>query len=204
MSTDIPRSEVGEPPWEIATLFPNQGQWSDNEYLRLETNKLVELNDGKLEVLSMPTELHQLIMLFLRDCLRDWAKPRSAGLALVAPLRVRLWEGKFREPDVVFMMSEHQDRRSNQFWDCADLVMEIVSDDDPHRDLVDKRSEYARAGIPEYWIIDPRDRSIIVLTLPSNESQYQESGRYVNEQFAASVLLPDFLVSVTQAFDQDQ
>jgi putative restriction endonuclease len=48
-----------------------------------------------------------------------------------------------------------------------ELLMEIVSPgkDSRKRDLVDKRSEYAEAGIPEYWIVDPEQRTINVLTL---------------------------------------
>ena len=43
----------------------------------------------------------------------------------------------------------------NVHWTGADLVIEVVSPDDPDLDLVVKRQEYAQAGIPEYWIVDP-------------------------------------------------
>jgi hypothetical protein len=62
MSTELPfestRRAVGKPTWEIAHLFPMQGDWSEVDYIGLSTNHLVELNDGKLEVLVMPTEWH--------------------------------------------------------------------------------------------------------------------------------------------------
>ena len=53
------------PAWEIATLFPDQGQWDEWDYLALDTNRLVEFADGYVEVLPMPTELHQDLVLFL-------------------------------------------------------------------------------------------------------------------------------------------
>jgi Uma2 family endonuclease len=54
------------------------------------------------------------------------------------------------------MKAEHRNRRTFDYWEGADLVVEIVNRDDPARDLETKRAEYAEAGIPEYWIVDPR------------------------------------------------
>src|SRR5712692_7578885 len=42
-----------EPTWEIAHLFPDQGTWTEGEYLALDTNHLIELSNGRLEVLPM-------------------------------------------------------------------------------------------------------------------------------------------------------
>jgi Uma2 family endonuclease len=193
-------SAVDEPAWEVAHLFPFQGQWSECDYLALNTNHLVELSDGKLEVLPMPTELHQEIVLFLYEALLLFTRPANLGKALVAPLRVRLWEGKFREPDVVFLLTGNRGRRGSKYWSGADLVMEVVSDDDPDRDLVEKRAEYARARIPEYWIVDPRDRSVTVLTLDSAAGEYVEASRTHEGEVARSVLLDGFSVAVTEVF----
>lgn len=202
MASQIPKSQLGDPPWEIATLFPNQGHWCEQEFLSLQTNRLIELNEGKLEFLAMPTELHQLIVLFLYRQLFNLCPEDPPGIALVAPLRVRLPTGKFREPDVVFMLNENSDRRRGQYWEGADLVIEVVSEDDPARDLKTKRTEYAEAGIKEYWIVDPRDCSILVLNLESGMSEYRESGRYTDGQIAQSRLLNAFHVEVSSVFDQ--
>jgi len=193
----------GSPTWEIAHLYPNQGAWTDDEYLALNSNRLVEFSDGVLEVLPMPTEQHQLIVLFLYRVLFAFVTARQLGTVLTAPLRVRLWEGKFREPDVVFLLAQHADRRGNQYWRGADLAIEVVSEDDPDRDLVSKRAEYARAGISEYWIADPRDQSIAVLSLNSETGDYSVAGRYASGEAARSVLLEGFSVDVGEVFSQD-
>ncbi len=204
MSTEIPKSQPGDPTWEIATLFPLQGQWSEQEYLSINTNRLIELSDGQLEFLPMPTELHQLIAFYLCNLLRNLCSGDPPGLALMSPFRVRLSSGKFREPDVVFMLHENRDRRNSQYWQGADLVIEVVSEDDPKRDLETKRVEYAQSGISEYWIVDPRDRSIRVLILQPNASEYSELGHYTDGQTALSLLLDEFQVAVTPVFDQRQ
>ena len=164
LSTATP-AKTAELTWEIAQLFPAQGHWSEEEYLSLDTNHLIEFSQGQLEFLPLPTFSHQRLVAFLYRLLLGFVEDRGLGIVMFAPLRIQLGHGKFREPDLVFMAAEHADRLGEKFWQGADLVMEIVSPDDPERDKVTKRREYAQAGIPEYWIVDPTEASITVLTL---------------------------------------
>jgi Uma2 family endonuclease len=189
----------GEPVWEIARLYPAQGCWSERDYLSLDTNQRVEFSHGFVEFLPMPTVTQQRIFFFVLRLLDAFARAHGLGEALPAGVRVRLREGKFREPDVVFMRAEHQGRISEEYWDGADLVMEVVSDSasDRHRDLVEKRADYARAGIPEYWIVDPEEGRITVLALEGTE--YVEHGVFARGEQATSRLLPGFAVGVTEA-----
>ena len=158
-----------EPAWDVARLFPAQGSWSVNDYMDLTdlTNQLVEYTDGHIEVMDMPTQAHQLLVRFLIDALRAFVEPRHLGEVLFAPLRVRIGANKFREPDVVFMHRDHAGRRGEDFWEGADLVMEVVSKNPigRRRDTETKRLDYAEAGIPEYWIVDPTELFVTVLTL---------------------------------------
>ncbi len=189
---------AAEPAWDVAFLFPAQGSWSEQEYLDLKGNRLVEFSHGSIEVLTTPTAAHQLIILFLCDVLRAFVRPAKLGKVLMAPFKMRLWEGKYREPDVMFMRTENASRTSSGLWDGADLVIEIVSDDDRGRDLETKRFEYARAGIPEYWIIDPQTRHMIVLKLDGQ--RYAVHGEFGGGDRASSLLLPGLEVSVTDLF----
>jgi Uma2 family endonuclease len=93
-------------------------------------------------------------------------------------------------------------RRHDRFWDGADIALEIVSKDKPERDLVDKRSDYAEAGIPEYWIVKPLTETISVLRLV--QGVYEEAGNFRRGQPATSILRPDFSVAVEQVFDACQ
>lgn len=200
-----PPSRVGEPSWVVATLYPTQGQWTEEEYLALQgkTNRLVELSDGCIEVLPMASPFHQWIVLFLLDALRAFVRGRLPGNILFAPLPIRLGPGKYRDPDIVYLApgriaDPHQQPRG------ADLAVEVVSDDkdDRERDLVTKRSEYARAGIAEYWIVDPREHRILVLTLDG--STYRVHGEFGAGETATSVLLSGFAVSVDATFAAGQ
>ena len=186
--------------WEIAQLFPAQGHWNEEEYLALDTNHLTEFSNGRMEVLPLPTFSHQRFVALLYRLLLGFVEGRGLGVVMFAPLRIQLGQGKFREPDLVFMAAEHADRLGEQFWRGADLVMEIVSPNDPERDKVTKRREYAQAGIPEYWIVDPTDASITVLTLQGQE--YALHGEFVAGETALSVLLEGFNVDVGDVFSE--
>jgi Uma2 family endonuclease len=193
-----------EPSWELVALFPAQGQWSEEDYLSLEnkldTHRLMELVDGRIEVLPVPTEEHQAIIAFLYEMLVAVVRPRRLGKVFFAGIRVRMRTRNFREPDLVFLLKKNEEKRGNKFWRGADLAMEVVSEDDPDRDYIDKRTEYARAGIREYWIVDPAKRAITLLGLSKNKT-YTRRGVFTDGQTVTSHLLPDFSVAVTAVFD---
>src|SRR5438105_4427587 len=113
-----------EPTWEIARLFPAQGDWSEEDYLALtrDTNHFVEFVDGKVEVLEMPTLTHQLIVGFLSRLLSDFVISRDLGIVVFGPLRVRLRARLIREPDIVVMLKENDSRAGEEVWEGADLV----------------------------------------------------------------------------------
>ncbi len=200
----IAENLAAEPAWDIATLFPNQGDLGEGDYLSLtqHTNRLAEFTDGRIEVLKMPTVEHQKIVLYLIKLLESFVLSRGLGDAIMAPVRVRLRERKFREPDVMFMLQQNLARAGNEFWDGADLVMEVVSEDDPKRDLEVKRVDYAEAGIPEYWIVDPRSKTITVLRLEGK--QYVTHAQVVNAGSLESALLPGLTVDVASVFAAGQ
>jgi len=202
----VPRMKAGDPEyaWELVTMFPSQGTWTEEEYLILtdSTNRLIEYTDGFIEFLPMPTESHQNILLFLMDLLRGIVTPEK-GKVMFCGLRVKTAAKKFREPDLVFLGTEHFDKRDNRYWSGADLAVEIVSPDDRSiaRDYQEKVSLYAAAGIAEYWIVDPQESKITVLTLPEGKSEYVEHGVFRPGETATSKLLEGFVVDVKACFD---
>ena len=184
----------------LREVLPPQGAWSDEEYLWLtdRCNRLIEFTDGHVQELPMPTFTHQAILAFLYRLFHEHIEPRG-GVVLFAALRMRIRAGKFREPDLLLLRDRSDARCEDRYWLGADLVAEVVSPDDPERDLVEKRADYAEAGIPEYWIVDPRNETITVLTLDGDT--YVEQGVYSRGESAASSLLTGFAADVTAVFD---
>lgn len=200
-TVNAPPQESG-PAWDVARLYPAQGQWDEGDYFVLTstTNRLVELVDGYVEVLEMPKPPHQFIAGYLYRLLFDFVAQRQLGHVLFAPVNVRLRPQLIRQPDVVFLFKEHEYRIGSEALDSADLVMEVVSDDanSRHRDLVTKRKSYAESGIDEYWIVDPQQRHIIVLRREDRE--YLVHGEWGSGARATSRILTDFSVDVTSVF----
>ncbi len=184
----------------VLELLPLQGQWSEELYLWLtdQTNRLVEFTDGYIEVLPMPTDRHQSILLFLYEQFLTRLRA-TGGKVLVAPLRLRIRERRYREPDLLLVRDANDPRRQNRYWLGADLVLEVVSPDKSERDLTTKRGDYAEARISEYWIVDPQSETITVLRLAGE--RYEEHGVFSRGARATSALLPNFVVDVAAALD---
>ena len=199
-ATTAPATSQAELNAFVCDSLPRQGCWGDEHYLWLtdRTRRLVEFTDGHVELLPMPTVAHQAILSLLNDLLNAYLKPRG-GFVLFAGLRVRIREGRFREPDLAALRRRSDPRNEARYWLGADVVAEVVSPDDPARDLVDKPRDYAEAGIPEYWIVDPRVETVTVLRLAGGT--YVEHGAFTRGDTATSALLDGFTVDVTALFD---
>lgn len=189
-----------QPTWDIALLYPRQGEWREFDYLDLDTNQLVELIDGNLEVLPVPTYAHQQIVWYLSELLREFVMARQLGGVVFAPMPVRIRNRTFREPDVIFFSKRQRVLPNDTYLSGAELVVEIVSADDKsyRRDYHEKRADYAELRIPEYWIVDPQTERIAVLVL--DDKQYRVHGEFAPGQQASSLLLEGFSVDVTAVF----
>ena len=191
-------STRGEPSWEVAYCFPKQGDWTEADYLSFETSNFpVELVDGCLEFLPMPTRSHQRLLRYLLGLLEPVVKRSSLGEVLFAPCPIRLGPELLREPDLFIVKQS-----DNNPPDAADVswVLEIVSTGakNRERDLIDKRRDYARAKVREYWIVDPEERQITVLCLKGKS--YRVHGEFAPGSAATSVLLPEFAIDVADLF----
>jgi Uma2 family endonuclease len=177
-----------------------QGLWIVEQYLKLtnQTNRLIEFTDGIIEVLPTPTKCHQAIskLLFLAFLA---VVQRLGGDVFYAPLRLQVRPGAFREPDLLLIIDKNDPRTQDAHWLGADLVVEIVSPDKPKRDTEEKPLDYATAGIPEYWIVNPLNDTITVLVLDGET--YGEHGVFQRGQRVVSKLLNGFSVSVDEVFD---
>jgi Uma2 family endonuclease len=189
------------PTWEIAELlYPRQGEWTEEAFLDLPDDELrVELVDGWLEFLPMPTKSHELTGTYIYHLLFAFVTSHRLGEVYWSGRRVKLRQLNIRLPDITFVPFSKVDPDDEQYCLGADLVMEIVSGSSKYRvrDLKEKFADYAKAGIEEYWIIDPKLRQISVLNL--KEGRYSVRREFKPGQKAASSVLKGFEVDVTQA-----
>jgi Uma2 family endonuclease len=184
---------------EVAQLWPPQGQWTEVHYFTLpDTNWLIELSRGELIMPPHPTETHQRIVGDMYVMLRRFVEDHHLGTVRLAPLPVRLWPGKIREPDILFVSEEHADRITEQAYGPPDLVVEVTSPGTWRTDRLEKVMEYAQAGVSEYWIVDPDARTVEVLVL--REGVYVLLGKWGVGERACSELLEGFEMAVEEVF----
>jgi Uma2 family endonuclease len=181
---------------EILELFPRQGEWTEEDYFRLlpETNRIIELSEGRIIITPAPTTQHQKILGKLHFLIYGYLLENKLGETIMSPLDVKLWKDKIRQPDIVFMSNEHKDRITEKYWGVPDLAMEILSESTAKEDRKEKFYEYASAGILEYWIVDPLEQSIEVFVL--EKGAYVLFGKWSVNETAKSKLLASFEVNV--------
>ena len=184
----------------VADSTALQGFWTQAQYLKLtnQSNRLLEFTDGRIEALPMPTQEHQAISRFLFLALYFFAQG-IGGNVFYAPCVSAFETASFVSRICCSWTDAGDPRCRNDYWIGADLVVEVVSPDNPDRDLIDKRKDYAEAGIPEYWIANPHRRHLHRARSIGRRIQGTRGVR-PGEQ-AGSPSLPGFSVDVREMFD---
>jgi Uma2 family endonuclease len=123
----------------------------DEYYAWVDSHTHSEWVDGEVMVFMPPIPRHDQIVVFLVTLMRFFVDHRQRGRVYVAPFEMRLREGRsYREPDLLFVLSDHLHRiEFRRLNGPADLVIEVLSEDDPNCDLVEKYDDYEEARIPE-------------------------------------------------------
>lgn len=185
---------------DVARLFPPQGEWTEAAYLALpETNHIVELSEGELIMPPPPSVAHQRISGRLLFALYSFVRDRDLGTVLYAPTGVRLWPGKIREPDILFLAHEHADRiKEDMIYGPPDLVIEVLSPGTEETDRREKFDEYEEAGVSEYWLVDPTASNVTVYAL--TEGAYELQGTFDSGEVARSALMKGFDIAVDEIF----
>ena len=145
----------------ITEAIPRRLPMSYEEYLTFAPDsQIVEWVDGETIIYMPPLTIHQDIVIFLSNVISNFAAFFNLGRLMLAPFEVRLWpDGPAREPDLLFIGRANLERLTERRYNGApDLTVEVISPGTVSEDRVRKFRDYERAGVREYWIIDPRLR----------------------------------------------
>ena len=142
------------------------GAWSYEDLLAFpDDGRRYEIIEGDLYEMPSPTSAHATTIINLIALLL----PIIAGLRgrlFTAPLDVFVPGGDPVQPDVLVVLPDGGARVEMRGVEGPpDLVIEVISPSNRGRDLLLKRSLYARAGVREYWLVDPDARTIEILAL---------------------------------------
>ena len=155
--------------------------------------------NGEVTVFVSTSRIHQDVLGFLYVLLSWFSRRGDLGRVLTAPFAMRVVElGWSREPDLLFVGREHLDRLTEmRLLGPADLVVEVVSDESERRDYEEKRLAYQAAGIPEYWLLDPRPNRHQAWFLQLDANRVYQTAALDERGRFHSVVLPGFWLDPT-------
>jgi Uma2 family endonuclease len=145
----------------MITLFP--GPLTNEEYFALPESKLhIELFEGRVMMAPAPTPDHQEMGLEIASALRHFSK-EVGGRAYIAPVDIEVGPGMVYQPDVMYFAPESVPERGDVRTDrVPDIAVEVLSPGTRRYDLVQKMPNYGKAGVREFWVVDPLARTVEV------------------------------------------
>lgn len=158
-----------------------------------------EIINGRLHMVPAPTPYHQTLVVRLVQALHEFVAARQLGYVLTAPCDVVFSQTDVLQPDVFFVSRQRRFVIGEQnIWGAPDLVIEVLSPATQERDRIAKLAVYARHGVPEYWLVDPANRTVTVLRWTANG--YETVGVYDESAVLVSPLLPDLRLPLAGIF----
>jgi len=185
--------------------WPAQGDWTYEDYLRLpDDGNRYEVIRGSLYVTAAPYPLHQYVLFRLNLLMGGFIVEKGLGVLLGAPMDVRLPRriGDPVQPDLVFLRTGNQPRWEvdGSFSGIPDLAVEVLSRSTAHRDRTLKRDAYRDVGIPEYWLVDPWKRTVLIYALSDDRRRYDELCRGGEGDTVRSAVLSGLEILVGDLF----
>ena len=182
----------------MAVVLENPARrWTYEEYYRLDDDQRYEIIEGNLLMAPASDMWHQDWSLSLTLLMATHVKRHNLGKVLVAPFDVVLDSENTVQPDLIFVATANLGViKPRAIFGTPDLLTELISPASVRRDRYDKKDLYARFGVKEYWIGDPANQSLEILT--------RKDGRYELHCSAESSGKLNSLVLPSLEFDLSQ
>ena len=157
--------------------LPKSNTYTINDIYALPEGQRAELIDGQIYDMAPPSPMHQELVMELSATLRDYIKKNGGPCKVYpAPFAVFLNEDDrtYVDPDIsVICDSSKVDNRGYQ--GAPDFIIEIVSPSSQRMDYLTKLFKYRTAGVREYWIVNPLQRTVQVYSFEGTEDSTQYS-----------------------------
>ncbi len=181
--------------------WPQQGEWHYEAYLRLpDDGRRYEIIEGVLYVANAPSYDHQFTVTQLTTDINLFVRQNRLGVALTAPFEVHLSAtSRPVQPDVFFLSNEQKPIPGAQIFSGAPtLVVEVISPSSIRLDRHIKFDAYETAGVSEYWLVDPKTRSVEVYTLARGE--YALFNQFTGDEQIESLVLTGIAIPTSSLF----
>jgi Uma2 family endonuclease len=147
-------------------LLNKNETYTFEEYLEISKNERCEFIDGKIFMMGSPSIEHQRIVGKLFVKLSNYFNGKICE-PFISPLDVVLSEKKIVQPDL-FVVCDKDNLKDNRYEGVPRLVIEVVSPSNSSYDYVNKLDLYTKAGVQEYWIINPAGKDVLCYQFENN------------------------------------
>lgn len=157
--------------YEMIESAKNQEKYTIEDYYALSEERRVELIDGVIYDMDVPTLVHQMICLEIGVKLDSYIQ-RNKGkyFVFISPCDVQLdCDNKTMVQPDVFVVCNKDKINIKYLYGAPDFVIEILSPSTRKKDMTLKLAKYSEAGVREYWIVDPKKKRIMVYDLENEE-----------------------------------
>jgi Uma2 family endonuclease len=183
-------------------IQPAHGEWTYEDYLNLpDDGRRYEIIEGVLYVTNAPGIDHQFTVMEIAFQMKQFVTEQSLGYVLTAPFEVHLSKtSRPVQPDVLFIKAEDWPVAGAKFFEGTPaLIVEVLSASTSRVDQSIKFTAYEQAGVSEYWIANPKTRSVQVFTLSSGE--YAQLGEFTGDEIIESAVLAGLAVTTNILFN---
>jgi len=173
------------------TMRSTDATWTAADWEQLsDDGNRYEIIDGVLYMSTAPSMFHQWISGRVYQALESQLGRTGIALVFYAPASVFMPGCDPVQPDLLVIRQEDRGIiRDKRVYGVPALLVEILSPSNAEVDLQTKLAAFARAGVPEYWIVRPAEHDVLVCTEP-----VMAAGRY---QITTHVASDGELVSPT-------
>ena len=156
----------------MATSIIEKKKYTYDDYLKTPDDKRYELIEGELYMTPSPITNHQRISGRIEFELRKFVLENDCGEVFDAPYDVYFDDENVVQPDILFISKDRLNIIGDKNLQGApDLVIEILSESNAYRDLIQKKKLYSNFGVKEYWIVVPGEKTIDINILKDKTYQ---------------------------------
>lgn len=155
-----------EPPETLRSLDATYTA-ADWEHFPLDDGNRYEIIAGVLYVSTSLSSFHAWVVGEVNDVLREQLLRTGVAFVYLSPVGVYLTPDDRVQPDILVVRREDMDTiHDKRIHGAPALVVEVLSPSNTRYDTGIKLAAYARAGVPEYWIVRPKERDVLIYSEP--------------------------------------
>jgi Uma2 family endonuclease len=176
------------------------------DYLTWSEEERWEIINGIPYLQAAPTWQYQAVLLELARQFANYLQDKSCRV-FTAPFDLRIPEANEKDeettnvvqPDII-IICDNSGLKKTGYYGVPELIIEVVSPSTGQKDKIEKFNLYEKAGVKEYWIVEPDEKVVMVFTL--EEGRYGRPQMYSEEDKVKVSIFDDLVIDLKPVFER--